>query len=501
MKKFLSLFALLAVLLAFTSQVEAEETRNVAMTKQWVIKFNAPVDKTTVPNNIYVINENTPDTKVALKEFTYSNGDQHVIVTPNGTYRQGNSYQLVVTNGVKSADGKSLKAARIVPFKVENGCEVLKNTKPNRQYAVKIATFDGDAAHLGTCTTANGTSYTFNYSYANAQTNSVFAYEGESDGYYFINAGGRTMAIDKSVAKKVDGLELSYYEVKNNSLYHYVYTANGKYEAYMTPGYPSFLQPGQKYYNYDGKAFTDASGKVAGTAYNYFQNISIRTKTNYTAAELDRYIANKLPADSVMQGMGEALIKAQDKYNLNAMFMLAFAAHESKNGTSDKAKNLKNIYSLDLRDINPSSYVYASVEENLNAASETILEKYLKIGGWFANGALIGNKAHGMNAKYASDPYWGEGIAGHMNQIDLFLGSKDKFAHRLGVIDSAYDFLNIRNDVFASGTPIYQHVPSNGRGVTIIGEKPNYFELLGDYGLTPGTVTGTKDYIKEVIAY
>ncbi|MER1985754.1 MAG: Ig-like domain-containing protein [Solibacillus sp.] len=501
MKRTLSFMVLFILLLAFSPQANADDTHHVAMTKQWVIKFNTPVDTSTVQNNIYVINENAPDKRVALKEFTYANGNKHVIVTPNGTYRQGDSYQLIVTNGVKSTEGNSLKASKKVRFTVENGCEVLKNAKPNSPYAVKIATFDGDAAHLGACTTSNGTSYSFNYSYANAVTNSTLAYEGESDGYYFINSGGRTMAVDKSVAKKVDGFKLSYYEVKNNSLYHSVYTANDKYEVYITPGYPDFLKPGAVYSSYDGSTFTDKDGKVVGTAYNYFQFISIRTKTNYTADELNRYIENKMPADSVMQGMGEALIKAQDTYNLNALFMLAFAAHESQNGTSTNAKNLKNIYSLDLRDINPSTYVYTSVEENLNVASEAILEKYLKIGGVYANGALIGNNSHGMNVKFATDPYWGEGIAGHMNQIDLYLGSKDKFSHKLGIIDSEYDFLNIRNDVFASQSPLYRHVLSNGRGVTIIGEKPSYYELLGDYGQTPGIVTGTKQYINEVVTY
>lgn len=501
MKKILSFIALFVMLLAFSPLANADDTRNVASTKQWIIKFNAPVDKSTLQNNIYVTNESAQGTKVALKSFTYANGDKHVIVTPTRPYTQGNSYQLIVTNGVKSAEGKSLKAAKTVKFKIENGCEVLKNAKPNSQYAVKIATLDGDASHLGACTTKNGTSSSFNYTFANAQTNSVFPYEGESDGYYFINAGGRTMAVDKTVAKKIDGFELSYYEVKNNLLYHYVYTAKGKHEAYITPGYPSFLKPGQKYYNYDGTAFTDSNGKVVGTAYNYFQYVSIRTKTNYTAAELNRYIKNVLPADSVMQGMGEALIKNEEKYNLNAMFMLAFAAHESANGTSKKAKELKNIYSLDLRDINPSTYVYKSVEENLTAASETILTRYLNKDGAYPNGALIGNKSHGINVKFASDPYWGEGIARHMNQIDSYLGSKDKFTHKIGIVNSEYDFLNIRNDVFASGTPLYQYVPSNGRGVTIIGEKPNYFELIGDYGQNPGVVTGTKDYIQEVITY
>lgn len=119
MKKTISLMMLFILLLSFSPQANADETQHVAMTKQWVIKFSAPIDTSTLQNNIYVINENAPDKRVDLKEFTYANGNQDVIVTPNGTYRQGNSYQLIVTNGVKSAKGKTLKTPKTIKFTIE----------------------------------------------------------------------------------------------------------------------------------------------------------------------------------------------------------------------------------------------------------------------------------------------------------------------------------------------------------------------------------------------
>lgn len=497
MKKILSMIAMLALLLAFSPVLtNADDTRSVAMTKQWTIKFNAPVDKNSLAGNIYVFNEKTPDKRVSLKAFTFANDNKHVIVSPNGTYTIGNSYQLVVTNGVKSVDGKPLKAAKTVKFTIENGCDVVKAAKPNNEFIVQMNN-NGDAVHIGKCLTT--TTDKFNYTYANAVDKSYYHYEGESGGYYFINMNGQTMLVDKSVAKKVPAKNFSYYELKNGKFYHYVLNKNDQFAAIDSLAWPSFIKSGQKYYSYDGATFTDESGKVVGTAYNYFQHISIRSKSNYTAAELNRYMKYNFPNNSVMHGMGAALIEAQQKYNLNALFMLSLAAHESAMGTNKYALELNNIYSLGITDINPNLTKFESVQHNLMDVSAHFVKKYLSPTGSFANGATLGNKGHGLNVKYATDPYWSEGIAKWMNRIDSYLGKKDKFAYELGIANSgSLNFLNIRNAANEIG---YVYVPANGRGVTIVGEKGTTYEIIGDYGVTPGTMFGAKQYIRKVEAY
>lgn len=496
MKKIMSVMALFLVLFAFSPLASADDTRSVAMTKKWTIKFNAPVDKSTITGDtVYIFNEKTPTKRVAVK-YNYANGDKHVIVSPNGTYSAGNSYQLVVTNGVKSAEGMPLRAARTVKFTVENGCDVVKSAQANSNFIVQMNN-NGDAVHIGKCLTT--TAEKFNYTYANAVDKSYFHYEGESEGYYFINMNGQTMLVDKSVATKLPAETVSYYELKNDKFYHYVLNKNGSFSAIDSLAWPSFIQPGTKYYSKDGATFTDESGKVVGTAYNYFQHISIRSKSTYTAAELNRYMKANFPANSVMHGMGAALIEAQNKFNLNALFMLSLAAHESAMGTNKYALQLNNIYSLGISDINPDLTKYASVQENLMKVSEHFVKKYLSATGSYANGATLGNKAHGLNVKYATDPFWSEGIAKWMNRIDSYLGNKDKFAYELAVVNSSeLNFLNIRN---AAGTVAYQYVPANGRGVTIVGEKGTTYEIIGDYGVTPGTMFGAKQYIHKVEAY
>ena len=494
MRKAFGFLMVFLMLLAISPAAKAETT-GVAMTKQWVIKFSQPVDPTTVNSKtVYVFNESAPNNRVSI-EYAFRNDNQHIVVIPNGTYRQGNSYQLVVTDAVKSAKGKSLKAGQTKKFTVENGCDALKQAAPSDDYVIQISA-NGAPVHLGACTTQNGVSHSFNYSYSSSVDGAYFYYAGESAGYYFIDVNGQTMAVDKSLSKKMASKTISYYELKNGKFYHYVLNKAGKFEAIDSLVWPEFIEENKTYYSRDGVTFTDKTGKVVGTAYNYFQHISIRTKSNYTAAELNSYMKETFPSDSVMHGMGEALIAAQEKYHLNAMFMMAFAAHESSSGTNGHAKLRNNIYSLGIHDVKPDLTPYPSVADNLNKASEHIIAQYLTAGGTYSNGATLGNKAHGLNVKYATDPYWGEGLAKWMNRMDAHLGGKDKFAYDLGIIDSEYNFLNIRDESLSNAFP-YKHVPSNGRGVTIIGERGTYYELIGDYGLTPGKVYGTKQYIVD----
>lgn len=51
-------------------------------------------------------------------------------------------------------------------------------------------------------------------------------------------------------------------------------------------------------------------------------------------------------------------------------------------------------------------------------------------------GSHVGNKGSGMNVKYASDPYWGEKIAGHYYRMDKALGSKDYNYYQLAIKQS-----------------------------------------------------------------
>ena len=95
------------------------------------------------------------------------------------------------------------------------------------------------------------------------------------------------------------------------------------------------------------------------------------------------------------------------------MLILALAQHESAYGMSEQAQNLNNLFGLCVYDTNPLNKNFESVMTNINELITKFWQpNYITPTGPYANGAVVGSKAFGFNVKYASDPYWGEKIAG-----------------------------------------------------------------------------------------
>ncbi|MFD1861916.1 S-layer homology domain-containing protein [Planococcus chinensis] len=209
---------------------------------------------------------------------------------------------------------------------------------------------------------------------------------------------------------------------------------------------PAGMQGNVKYYSHDGVHFSAGSSKVKH--YPYFQYQSIRTKTNYTAEDLDRYITQRLSevnnisskykdaaTKSKLIGTGKDFIAIQNQYNVNALYMLAAAMHESDLGMSANAQTKNNLFGIKVYDAAPengTAYKFA-VESINDFARDYMNGRYVNPNGAYPNGAAPGNKTAGVNVKYASDPTWGSKVAGHMFRIDLALGQKDIGKHKLGI--------------------------------------------------------------------
>src|SRR5690606_19456780 len=88
----------------------------------------------------------------------------------------------------------------------------------------------------------------------------------------------------------------SYYTVNAaGELVHYIYSnQTGSLQNYTAGKAPAGLKAGEKYTSWDQIHFFDWGGKPAATAYNYYQFLPARTKTVYTAEELDKYIMEEL---------------------------------------------------------------------------------------------------------------------------------------------------------------------------------------------------------------
>lgn len=200
-----------------------------------------------------------------------------------------------------------------------------------------------------------------------------------------------------------------YYEIRDGDVYHSV-EANANLAGTFLVG-PTEKRSKDRYY-------TERVEDVFDSPYQF---ASIRSTSTYSAKAFDQYLKS---IDSPLSGEGAAFKRAEETYGINALFLLAVAGHESQFGTSDIAREKRNLFGFHATDDDPSGNAtsFDTVEASVKAAAELFATKYVK--GPYARGDYPGNKQEGINIFYASDPYWGEKVAGTMYTIDRELGLK-----------------------------------------------------------------------------
>lgn len=70
------------------------------------------------------------------------------------------------------------------------------------------------------------------------------------------------------------------------------------------------------------------------------RQFDLRNPTCLTAEDLDKHLGG------VLAGKGKLFKQAEEKYNVNALFLVTVAIFESTNGTSNKAVSRKNCFGL-----------------------------------------------------------------------------------------------------------------------------------------------------------
>ena len=201
----------------------------------------------------------------------------------------------------------------------------------------------------------------------------------------------------------------------------YVYHRYSQNTKVMVAYHNANMEVGKSYYSADGINF--------GTfKLNHpFQFTNLNSRTNYTAADINRLYSLMGANDSKLAGKGETFKAAEQKYGVNALYLVAHSALESAWGRSNIAKDKNNFFGIAAYDDTPytSATKYDSVDGGIMGAARWIKERYLHNSGYPANGAYLGNKAGGMNVNYATAPYWGESIASIMFNANEKLGRKD----------------------------------------------------------------------------
>lgn len=124
----------------------------------------------------------------------------------------------------------------------------------------------------------------------------------------------------------------------------------------------------------------------------YTKNYDVRTKSDVTAEELDAVFQGELV------GTGKYFIEAQEKYNINAVFLAAIAIHESGNGKSKAAKNKKNFFGLMRK--TGGQMKFESAKECIDYAANNLTKEN---GYYYARGRYT---IHKIGQRYASDKKW-----------------------------------------------------------------------------------------------
>ena len=201
----------------------------------------------------------------------------------------------------------------------------------------------------------------------------------------------------------------------------YVYHRYSKNSSVRVAYHNSSMQVGKSYYSADGINF--GSFKLE----HPFQFSSLKTRTNYTAADINKLYTLMGASNSMLAGKGATFKAAEQKYGVNALYLVAHSALESAWGRSNIAKAKNNFFGIAAYDSSPytSATKFDNVDAGILGAARWINEKYLSNSSYPARGAYLGNKANGMNVNYATAPYWGESIASIMFDANDKLGRKD----------------------------------------------------------------------------
>ncbi|MEW9669074.1 N-acetylglucosaminidase [Ammoniphilus sp. 3BR4] len=125
--------------------------------------------------------------------------------------------------------------------------------------------------------------------------------------------------------------------------------------------------------------------------------------------------ADALLKGTGLEGLGKAFVETEERYQVNAYYLIAHAAWESGWGKSRISKEKNNLFGFSAYDKSPyrSAKKFDSKEDGIDTVAQYISENYLHENGRYYHGPHL----KGMNVRYASDPNWQKGIASVMYSL------------------------------------------------------------------------------------
>jgi len=148
---------------------------------------------------------------------------------------------------------------------------------------------------------------------------------------------------------------------------------------------------------------------------NPFRTIDLRfpSPSSVTGSALDGWLASN---NSPLQGLGSAMVAAQNTYGVNATYLMAHAIIESGWGRSSISEDKNNLFGYGAYDSNPGidAGLFPSEEYAIAFQAWEVRTNYLTPGaGFYYQSPTL----DGMNKHYATDVNWSASIAAVMTQF------------------------------------------------------------------------------------
>ena len=158
----------------------------------------------------------------------------------------------------------------------------------------------------------------------------------------------------------------------------------------------------------------DIQESVKVKNYSLTVDTDLRTPSNATSEDI-----NKMLEGTKLYGLGDAFVKAEKAYGVNALYMMGLAALESGYGTSRFAIERNNLYGWNAVDSNPDkAKFFDSKEQATLFVASKLKQNYLTEGGRY----FEGYSARAVDVHYCTDKAHADKIINIVNSLVEKLG-------------------------------------------------------------------------------
>lgn len=429
------IFALICSLTVVTTKVSAESLSlsspkvNITTSKEWTVKFNAPLKADTVNEKSIMIKDESD--KTVPVSVTMGKSSDTVVISPEVSgYEPNKKYNLIVGTDVQSTDGKKLNSPMEMQFTTDNKYEDGSNYENLPQIvSCKFQYFPllSTQKQVFDLNTNNGQDveyriFVHNYSLdkdsytevtngytkpSDGKITATKALDAGSDGQkykvlIYVKKSGN-VGTHKDVNTDYDNYYVDYFRCINSTD-----TNNNEYENYdvsvdqmvdiqtklsdksvfvETNDFNNAASKNQIKYYLDPNNFMDSYGKYQFLKLSYTDGMSVDQ------------VNNILKGKGILDGKGQAFLDAAKNNNVSIVYLISHSLLETGNGTSllanggQKDSNGKytfgvpvyNFFGIGAYDKDPNYYgtkaaydnKWLTPEDAINGGAQWIASQYI----------------------------------------------------------------------------------------------------------------------------